>query len=252
LGDNRVILFRGYKMAEKAKAFLRIEKLATGKIEGHEMWQEIPLEDAAVIIGRPSRSPDAISPDIKVIGDDYVTRVEHAEIFFSSNEHCFMIRDTKSRNGTFLNEEILEKNKPYSLKDRDIIGLAKINGDMRVQLRFRLNDETPPPWVNDEPQKIPPQKGLHLNLATKKVFVDGHEVSLTKTELKLLGVLFENKGNACSIDDIAWEVWGKAGASDELIAQHIRRLRSRIEAEPSKPRYIITVPGKIGCYRLDI
>jgi pSer/pThr/pTyr-binding forkhead associated (FHA) protein len=239
-------------MTEKVKAFLRIEKLTTGKIDGYEMWQEIPLEASAIIIGRPSRSPDAISPDIKIVGDDYITRVEHAEIFYSDQDGCFMIKDSKSRNGTFVNEEIIEKNEPFRLKDRDIIGLAKIGGELRVKFRFKLNDETAPPWAEDKDQKHIPEKGLHINVASKKVFVNGHEVSLTKTELKLLEMLYENKGNACSIDDIAWEVWGKEGASDELIAQHVRRLRARIEEDPSQPRYIITVPGKHGCYRLEI
>lgn len=239
-------------MTETARAFLRIEKLATGKIEEHEMWQEIPLGTTALIIGRPSKNPDVISPDIKVIGDDYITRGEHAEIFYSDKNGCFMLQDVKSRNGSFINDEITEKNKPYPLKDRDIIGLAKINGEMRVKFRFRVNDETPPPWLSGEMQKNTHEKGLHINLASKKVFVNGHEVSLTKTELKLLQILYENKGNACSIDDIAWEVWGKSGASDELIAQHVRRLRSRIEDDPSKPIYVITVPGKHGCYRLEI
>ena len=239
-------------MAEKTKAFLRIEKLATGKVAGYEMWQEIPLSKDNTLIGRSSSKPSSHLPDIKIIGDDYITRIEHVEIFYSHANGSFMIKDKKSKNGTFLNDRILEKDKPYPLKDRDIIGLAKINREIRVKFRFRFNDETPPPWVEDEIGKSPAEKGLHINLASKKVFVNRHEVNLTKTELKLLEVLYENKGNACSIDDIAWQIWGKAGASDELIAQHIRRLRAKIEINPSEPRYIITIPGKHGCYRLDM
>jgi pSer/pThr/pTyr-binding forkhead associated (FHA) protein len=239
-------------MTEQVKAFLRIEKLVTGKVLGYEIWQEIPIDKDTILIGRSTSSPSSRLPDIKIIGDDYITRREHVEIFHSNENSSFMIRDNKSMNGSYLNERILEKNKAYPLKDRDIIGLAKINGEIRVKFRFRLNDETPPPWADDDIRQSTAEKGLHINLASKKVFVNGHEVSLTKTELKLLEVLYENKGNACSIDDIAWQIWGETGASDELIAQHIRRLRAKIEADPSKPRYIITVPGKHGCYRLDM
>jgi pSer/pThr/pTyr-binding forkhead associated (FHA) protein len=239
-------------MNEEIKAFLRIEKLTTGKVEDYELWQEIPLSDHASLIGRSSKSPNAILPDIKIVGDDYITRGEHAEIFFSFKDGCYMVRDTRSQNDTFLNGQTLEKGKPYPLKDRDVIGLAKIKGEIRVTFRFRLNDKTAPPWSEEEPGRSPPQQGLHINLAAKKVFVNGQQVSLTRTELKLLEVLYENQGNACSIDDIAYEVWGKEGASDELVAQHIRRLREKIENDASKPVYIITVPGKHGCYRLDL
>lgn len=238
-------------MTEKAKAFLRIEKLATGKIIGYEMWQEIPLDAKSVVIGRSSSSSSTPSHAVNIIGDDYITRTEHAEIIYDGTSSSYIVCDKKSMNGTFLNDQILEKNKTYPLKDRDIIGLAKIDGEIRVKLRFRVNDETPPPWADEESARIS-GKGLYINLASKKVLVNNHEVILTKTELRLLEVLFENKGDACSVDEIAWQVWGKAGASDELIAQHIRRLRLKIEVNPSDPKYIITIPGKHGCYRLDM
>ena len=57
-------------MVKETGAFLRIENLVKGKVEGYDMWSEIPLDVNAVLIGRPSRDPDAIPPDIKIIGDD--------------------------------------------------------------------------------------------------------------------------------------------------------------------------------------
>jgi hypothetical protein len=239
-------------MEEDIKAFLRIEKLTTGKVEDYSLWQEIPLSDQAVLIGRLSKNPEIVVPDIKIVGDDYISRGNHAEIFFNFKDGCYMILDTQSRHDTFLNRQILEKGKPYALKDRDMIGLARIGNELRVIFRFRLNDDTPPPWDEVDPWKGPPKEGLYIIPASKKVFVDGQQVSLTRTEFKLLEVLYENRGNACSIDDIAYEIWGKDGASNELVAQHIRRLREKIEPDPSKPRYVVVVPGKHGCYRLDL
>jgi hypothetical protein len=239
-------------MVEEIKAYLTIEKLTKGKIEGYELWDEIPLSTTAVILGRPSKDIDIITPDIKIIGDDYITRGEHVEIFYNFKDVCFMVRDLHSRNDTFLNGQILEKNNPYPLKSRDSIGLAKVGGETRVEFRFKLSDEdrTLPAWIDDG-GKPPPVKGLHVNLATKKVYVDGREVSLTKTELKLLEVLYENKGKPCNIDEISWEIWGKDSGYNELVSKHVQRLREKIEPEQSKPRYIVTVPGRHGCYRLD-
>ncbi len=238
-------------MNEKTNAFLRIEKLAKGKVEGYEQWDEIPLSTDAMLIGRPGKKSDAIPPDIKIMGDDYISR-NQAEIYYSFGDGCFMLRDDGSLNGTFLNDEILEKNKPYPLRDHDLIGFGKIQGETRVVFRFSASDATLPPWVEEKPAKPPGKQGLSINIAARRVLVTGKEIPLTRKEFKVIEVLYNNRGNACSIDDISWEVWGKEGASDELIAKYISRLREKIELEPSKPRYIVTVPGRHGCYRLDL
>ena len=60
-------------MAEQTKAFIRIEKLVKGKVEGYEQWQEVTLGTDAVLIARPSGESDAIAPDIKIVGDDVCT-----------------------------------------------------------------------------------------------------------------------------------------------------------------------------------
>jgi len=238
-------------MNEKTIAFLRVEKLVKGKIEGYEQWDEIPLGTDAVLIGRPSKKPDAIPPDIMILGDDYISR-NQAEIYYSFSDGYFMLRDNGSLNGTFLNSEMLEKNKPYPLKDHDLIGFCKISGEVRLVLRFRTSDSTLPPWVEEMHDGPPEKQGFFINIAARRVFISGKEVPLTRKEFKVIEVLYNNKGNACSIDDISWEVWGKEGASDELIAKYISRLREKIEPEPPKPRYIVTVPGRHGCYRLDL
>jgi len=238
-------------MSENIKAVLRVEKLAHGKIEGYEEWDEIPLSTDAVFIARPDKKADVVSPDVKIVGDDYISR-NQAEVFYSFSDGCFMLRDTGSLNGTYLNGEVLEKNTAYKLADHDLIGLAKISGEMRVVFRFRLSDATLPAWVVEELARTSHKEGLSINIAARRVFIEGKEVPLTRRDFKVLEVLYNNRGKACSIDDISWEVWGEEGASDELIAKYVSRLREKIEPEPSKPRYIITVPGRHGCYRLDL
>ncbi|MCG7851494.1 MAG: hypothetical protein MIO92_03125 [Methanosarcinaceae archaeon] len=57
-------------MNTDAQAFLRIEKLTKGKIEGFEEWEEIPLSTDAVLIASSSKKVDSIPPDIKILGDD--------------------------------------------------------------------------------------------------------------------------------------------------------------------------------------
>jgi DNA-binding response OmpR family regulator len=76
------------------------------------------------------------------------------------------------------------------------------------------------------------------------------ELLLTPTEFRLLVYLAHHPGQALTRAQIFEEVWGAAPEldSDRTINVHIRRLREKIEIDPSRPAQILTVPG-IG-YRL--
>ncbi|MGD0511645.1 MAG: hypothetical protein ABSA33_07465, partial [Candidatus Micrarchaeaceae archaeon] len=56
-----------------------------------------------------------------------------------------------------------------------------------------------------------------------------------------------------SIDDIAHNLgWEADIYPDQLVAQYVRRLRMKIERDPSTPQFIITEPGRRSCYRLEL
>lgn len=79
----------------------------------------------------------------------------------------------------------------------------------------------------------------------------GHEtLTLTPTEFRLLVYLAQHPGQAFSRAQILDAVWGYAAdvESERVVNVHIRRLREKVELDPSKPTLILTVPG-IG-YRL--
>ena len=74
-------------------------------------------------------------------------------------------------------------------------------------------------------------------------------LNLTPTEFRLLVYLTRHKGNALSRTQILDAIWGYSNTeSERTVNVHIRRLREKIELEPSKPQLILTVPG-VG-YRL--
>ena len=75
------------------------------------------------------------------------------------------------------------------------------------------------------------------------------EVSLTAKEFALLKKLAENRGNIVTIDALCAALWdGPMVGYENTLMVHIRRLREKIEADPSHPRYLLTVRG-LG-YRL--
>ena len=232
------------------EAYLRIEKVTTGRIQGFEPWQEIPLSADAVCIGRPGSDLGAVAPDFKIVGDDYVSR-KFVQIHYSITEGCYMLSDLGTMNGTFLNGELIENDgRPYRLRDNDVIGLARVAGEMRVLLRFRLTRVTRQASDTEDSWKPTARKGLSVNVPARRVFVDGREIALTKTEWKLFECLHSNRDRVCTMDDLTWEVWGADGAAPELVAKYIQRLRDKIEPDRSKPRYIIT--HSAGGYLLQL
>ncbi len=82
------------------------------------------------------------------------------------------------------------------------------------------------------------------------ICADGRELPLTAKELALLKKLGENQGNIVTFDALTQAVWGDYyyGYENTLMV-HIRRLREKIEENPSQPRWILTVRG-IG-YKLS-
>lgn len=75
------------------------------------------------------------------------------------------------------------------------------------------------------------------------------EVPLTAKEIAILRKLSENRGNIVTFDQLCQAVWqDNYYGYENTIMVHIRRLREKIEEEPSKPRYLVTVRG-LG-YRL--
>ena len=84
----------------------------------------------------------------------------------------------------------------------------------------------------------------------RKVLKRNQEVSLTNIEFRILYALALHQGNILSKEQIYNFVWnGEYLRDDSNITSHIRRLRKKIEDDPSKPTYIETVRG-IG-YRMN-
>ncbi len=100
-----------------------------------------------------------------------------------------------------------------------------------------------------------PSKDLNLNEETsfgpftiknysKTFYKDGEEVGLTPTEYKLIELFIQSPGKAFSRDELLNLVWDYDFIGDtKIVDVNIRRLRSKIEEDPSKPKYIETVWG---------
>ena len=79
---------------------------------------------------------------------------------------------------------------------------------------------------------------------------NGEEIALTAKEFSLLKKLWEARGNIVTIDALCAALWdGPLVGYENTLMVHIRRLREKIEADPSHPNHLLTVRG-LG-YRLN-
>jgi DNA-binding response OmpR family regulator len=99
--------------------------------------------------------------------------------------------------------------------------------------------------------RSPDPTSAHIQLGDLELIPDegvvtraGEEVHLTKTEFRLLVELASSPGRVFSREVLLERVWGYGYFGDgRLVDVHIRRLRTKVEADPANPRHVVTVRG---------
>ncbi|MGA2498902.1 MAG: response regulator [Tepidisphaeraceae bacterium] len=92
---------------------------------------------------------------------------------------------------------------------------------------------------------------LRVDLLHRQVFVAEKQVHLTPNEFKLLAVLVKNAGKVMTHRQLLREVWGPfITQENHYLRVYMNQLREKLEADPSRPTYLLTEPG-VG-YRLIV
>ena len=96
------------------------------------------------------------------------------------------------------------------------------------------------------------EKGdLKLDCDNNRLYIKGEEVNLTGKEFELLELLVKNENKVYSREQLLENVWGKDYPGDvRTVDVHVRRLREKIEKNPSEPRYVHTKWG-VGYYYIQ-
>lgn len=116
------------------------------------------------------------------------------------------------------------------------------------ELLFRVSAILRRCYKEEEP--LVKLKACEIDLARAEVIRGGERIPLTAKEYELLNALYRNAGRIVTIDALCEAAWGDNpyGYENSLMA-HIRRIREKIEENPSKPVSLVTVKG-LG-YRLN-
>ena len=120
--------------------------------------------------------------------------------------------------------------KPYRLREL----VARIRAALR---RAKPDDEGPAPSSMEVGE-------VRLDPERHEVFVRGERVQLPLKEFELLEVLLENAGRVLTRTRLIDRVWGHDYVGDtKTLDVHVKRLRAKIEEDPSSPRRIVTIRG---------
>lgn len=100
----------------------------------------------------------------------------------------------------------------------------------------------------EEKAKVVEAGNLKLDCESRRVFINGREINLTAKEFDVLELLVFNPNKVYSRENLLNIVWGYEYPGDvRTVDVHIRRLREKIESNPSDPKYVHTKWG-VGYY----
>jgi two-component system response regulator RegX3 len=129
--------------------------------------------------------------------------------------------------------------KPYRMREL----VARIRAALR-----RARPEEVAPTTSPEAIEVGP---IRLDPARHEVTIRGEEVHLPLKEFELLEMLLTNAGRALTREQLIDRVWGPHYVGDtKTLDVHVKRLRARLEEDPSRPTLITTIRG-LG-YRLEV
>lgn len=120
---------------------------------------------------------------------------------------------------------------------------------LEVKARIKaIMRRTSPSKVKAQNDSVIEKGDLKLDCQSRRLYIEGKEINLTGREFELLELLVKNENKVYSREDLLHNVWGKEGFGDvRTVDVHVRRLREKIETNPSEPKYVHTKWG-VGYY----
>jgi two-component system KDP operon response regulator KdpE len=208
--------------------FLRISL----KTEGYELLEAESGETGLGLCAR--HSPDLVILDLGLPDMDGSEVLAGLREWSSAPVIILSVRDRE-----------LEKVKALDLGANDYVtkpfGVDELLARVRTQLRINQkgNDSAAP-----EASAIFDSGALHVDLAMRKVTVDGNPVRLTPKEFAVLKVLLLASGQIVTQSQLLKDIWGPTHTTDtHYLRILIGRLRQKLGDDPTEQRYIQTEPG---------
>lgn len=219
---------------EDEKAISDIIKFNLEK-EGHTVYTASDGEEGLALIDE--KDPDLILLDIMMPKKD-------------GFEVCKTVRQTKNTPIIMLTARAEEIDKVLGLElgADDYITKPFSMRELIARVKANLRRSSIPGEKTKEQEDIWREGELSMNLSKYEVYKNNQPVELTLREFELLKFLWADKGKVFSRETLLEKVWGYEYYGDvRTVDVTIRRLREKIEDDPSKAVYVLTKRG-VGYY----
>ncbi|MFC1990559.1 response regulator transcription factor [Chloroflexota bacterium] len=122
------------------------------------------------------------------------------------------------------------------------------NKELVARVRAILRRAELPSYLDKAKETIFDDGFLTVDVAERKVMVNGERVKLSPREFRLLAMLVENAGRILTHQQVLEKIWGWEYIDDvDYVRIYISHLRQKIEPDPGSYKYILTEPG-VGYY----
>ena len=212
------------------RRFLR----ATLTGQGYRLFEAATGADGVVEVG--SRQPDVVIVDLGLPDMDGVQVIRR-------------LREWTKVPVIVLSARGQERDKVVALDAGadDYVSKPFSADELLARIRVALRHVAGASHEGDEP--VFTVGDLRVDLLRRHVHIGDREVHLTPIEFKLLTTLVRHAGKVITHQQLLREVWGPAHTDQpHYVRVYMAHLRGKLEAEPARPRYLLTEPG-VG-YRL--
>lgn len=176
-----------------------------------------------------------------MIPDRQISRV-HARLTYSKDG--VSVEDLSSKNGTYVNGEIIES--PITLQEGDIVQIALIQSFyfLSSDATMPLDHELFPEGKSKSIQEL----RIRLDFRSRRVWMGEVEIlpPLSVPQFRLLTALHDQAGKVVSRSDLISIIWGDekaVGVSEQALDALVRRLRERLAMFDPSHEYLVTVRG---------
>ena len=205
---------------------------ARGLEDSQELWKALAEEE-----------PELILLDIMLPGEDGYSILE--KLKKSSGTRDIPIIMVTAKEAEFDKVRALEAGADdYITKPFNIL-------EVKARIKAILRRIEPKKTAKEEAPRFIDSGELHLDCEGHRAYIEGNEIGLTAKEFEVLELLMLNPNKVYSRESLLKLVWGADYPGDvRTVDVHIRRLREKIEVNPSEPKYVHTKWG-VGYYFLN-
>lgn len=194
---------------------------------GYEAFEARTGEEALEVLREDN--PDLILLDMNMPGIGGMAACREIRAVSDAAIIVLSVRDSESDKISALDAGADDYiTKPFSVNEL----MARIRANLR-----RL------PMLSEQTEPIEVSSELTVDFSQRKVIVRGQPVRLTPKEFDLLQYLLSNANKPIAHRKLLQTIWGPDyGDQVEYLRVFVRQLRKKIEADPARPRYILTEP----------